>query len=405
MLILTNILIARAQPGPPYGPPPAPVTDPEAFWSTPPAAAESYPRERVWLSADYLLWWVRNGPVNTPLLTTGSAQDALPGALGQSGTQVLFGNRPLGFGASSGIRVSAGVEVQGGLGLEAGYFALERSTAGFNATSDENGNPVLARPVFDNQQLTQTAYVYALPNVASGALSADAHTVLQGGDINLTAEVYQDSSLTIRLLAGFRGMELNENLSITSTTTPLAAGFLTYLGQPADPPSSYLDTDSFRTRNQFFGGQVGGRASWASEIYSLDLVGKLALGSTQELVFVDGSSTATIGGVTTTNPGGILAQPSNIGRYFHSSFGVIPEIGLTAGVRITRYLKASCGYTFVYWNRVARPGDQIDPVVSTGQVARDPSFGTTTGTLRPVTVVRESDFWVQGLKFGLEVEY
>jgi hypothetical protein len=102
LLILASLVTARAQTAPPYGPPPAAVSDPEAFWSTPPATPEPYARERVWLSTDYLLWWVRKGPVNTPLLTTGSAQDALPGAVGQSGTQVLFGDRPLGFGASSG---------------------------------------------------------------------------------------------------------------------------------------------------------------------------------------------------------------------------------------------------------------------------------------------------------------
>ena len=65
----------------------------EVLWSSLPVpGSEPEAQEGVWFHVDYLLWWVRPGPVSRPLVTSGSPLDAVPGALGQSGTAVLFGN-------------------------------------------------------------------------------------------------------------------------------------------------------------------------------------------------------------------------------------------------------------------------------------------------------------------------
>src|SRR5437763_13005601 len=41
---------------------------------------------RTWVSAEYLLWWLKDGPVPSPLLTTGDPTDPVaPAALGQPG--------------------------------------------------------------------------------------------------------------------------------------------------------------------------------------------------------------------------------------------------------------------------------------------------------------------------------
>jgi hypothetical protein len=377
----------------------------EALWSVP-AGPQPGPQDRVWLKADYLMWWVRSGPVNTPLVTTGSAQDAVPGALGQGGTRVLFGDSPLNYGLFSGYRLAAGFDLVSGLGLEAGYFALERRAAGFTAASDANGNPLIARPVFNNQGPGENAYLYALPGTASGSVSALSQTRLQGGELNLTANVYRSPSVTFTVLAGFRLVELDEDLSVTGNVTPLVPGFLTFQGGPADPPNSLTNFDGFKVYNKFYGGQFGGRLAWRGERFELGLLGKLALGSTQEVIFINGvSGLNSPGNPPVTNPGGLLAQPSNLGRHYHSSFGVIPELGLNLGYWVTPLVKLTFGYTFLYWNRVARPGDQIDRVVSASQVARDPNFGNGQGDLRPLFQAHESDFWAQGINFGIEVQY
>src|ERR1051325_5308843 len=39
---------------------------------------------RVWVSAEYLLWWTKSGPLSTPLVTTGSLADIPPGEIGRA---------------------------------------------------------------------------------------------------------------------------------------------------------------------------------------------------------------------------------------------------------------------------------------------------------------------------------
>jgi hypothetical protein len=357
--------------------------------------------------ADYLLWWIRSGPLNTPLVTTGSPLDAVPGALGQPGTRVLFGDSPLNYGALSGLRLAAGCDLGWGLGLEAGYFALERSAVNFSLVSDVNGNPLIARPVFNNQLPGENAYSYALPGTAVGSVAVTSQSRLQGGELNLTAPLYQDPSVCFTAFVGFRLVELDENLSVAGNTTALVPGFLTYLGAAADPPNAYSDYDAFKIYNRFYGGQIGGRFVWRAERFDVGLVGKLALGATQELVMVNGVSTLTNpGNPAVTNPGGLLVQPSNMGRFFHSSFGVLPELEVNLGYWVTPGCRLSFGYNFLYWSGVARPGDQLDRTVSASQVARDPNFNPNAGgDLRPVFQPHESGFWAQGMNFGVEFRF
>jgi hypothetical protein len=406
-LLLAGTSPARAQSHPaPYPPPPG-IDSPEpSLFRVPPSDSEPGYDGRVWVNFEYLLWWVRNGPLNTPLVTTGSPADAVPGAIGQAGTQVLFGDRPLNYGSLSGIRLSGGFDLSNGFGLDAGYFALERSAVTFSAVSDGNGNPPIARPVFNNQGPGENAYLYALPGTAAGSVTVGSQSRLQGGELNLAMTVFEDPSMTFTVFAGFRIVELDETLNVSGNIIPLAPGFLTFMGAAADPPNSYGDFDSFKIYNKFYGGQIGGRFAWRRDAFDLGLVGKLALGSTQELFLVNGvSALNSPGNPQTTNPGGLLVQPSNMGRFFHSNFGVLPEVGVNLGYCVTPQCRLAFGYNFLYWNRVARPGDQIDRTVSASQVARDPAFGTNANDLRPLFQARDSSFWAQGMTFGVEFQF
>jgi hypothetical protein len=177
------------------------------------------------------------------------------------------------------------------------------------------------------------------------------------------------------------------------------------VGGPADPPNTFTDFDSFKTYNQFYGGQIGGRLNWTCDHFDLELIGKVALGATQELVVINGVSTVTApGSAPVTNPGGLLAEPTNSGRFFHSSFAAVPEFGLNVGYKLTEQLRVNVGYSFLYWSAVARPGDQIDRTVSASQVARDPTFGSSPAD-RPVFQLHENSFWAHGLKCGLEWQF
>jgi Putative beta barrel porin-7 (BBP7) len=103
--------------------------------------------------------------------------------------------------------------------------------------------------------------------------------------------------------------------------------------------------------------------------------------------------------------GGLLALSSNIGRYNHDSFAVVPEAGFSVGYPVTRSVRVYAGYRFLYLSEAVRPGDQIDRVVNPTLL---PTTQPTTGLIgpaRPNFVFKETDFWAQGIHCGLEFRY
>ena len=98
--------------------------------------------------------------------------------------------------------------------------------------------------------------------------------------------------------------------------------------------------------------------------------------------------------------GGVLAQPSNIGSYSRDRFAVVPELGAIVGVQITPHVRATLGYTFIFWGPVVRVGDQIDLDVNPDQMA--PPIVPLAGPLRPEFAFQESDYWAQGVSAGVE---
>ena len=63
------------------------------------------------------------------------------------------------------------------------------------------------------------------------------------------------------------------------------------------------------------------------------------------------------------------------------------------------------GYNFLYWSNVARPRDQIARTVNFTQVSIDPTFGPLNGAARPVPMPHLTDFWAQGINFGIQFQY
>jgi hypothetical protein len=355
-------------------------------------------------SADYLLWWMRKGPVNGPLVTSGSASDPIPGAIGQPGTHVLFGNE-LDYHPLSGMRLQAAVNLGSNLAVEGGYFFFERGVVQFSAASDAAGSPVIARPIFNNQAGLQESYGTSNPGAWAGQSDVTSHSALQGAELNLASNLFQTKQNRLDLLFGFRWLNLSEDLVMQDGLAALQPGFLTFLGGPADPPNTLSDFDKFHARNDFYGGQIGAR--WESQFdrFSIALTGKIALGATQELMTIEGSSTLTTPTGSTTVPGGILAVPSNIGRYYRDAFTAVPEVNVNFNWKLTQRLEATIGYTFLFWSNVARPGSQIDTNVNPALVPTDQSFGNGLGQNRPAFTFHSSSFSAQGLNFGLTYRY
>jgi hypothetical protein len=348
----------------------------------------SYPPNRtvVYANVDYLLWTVRKDSY-PPLVTSGSINDTPDGALGQPGTRILFGGGQEGPSTFSGGRFTVGYwfDRDQTWALEGGYFFLGQRTTTFQAS--HNGNSAsttsLDIPYYDGDLHGENAYQVGLPG-QSGAVTVTNTLRFQGAELNLHGNLLNTDRLSVSFLAGFRYLSLEESLS-------LATNF------EAVPPTFFVASttagDSFATKNNYYGGQVGLAADMNWNRFTLNAQGKVALGGMNENVTINGSTVNTnpITGTVTT-PGGIFTAPSNIGSFNRTTFAVVPEVGINLGYQLTTHLTATVGYTFLYASNVVRPGDQID---------RTLNFEGT----RPAFSFQSSDFWAQGVNFGLQFRY
>lgn len=369
---------------------------------------------RIWGNAEYLMWWVRRAST-PPLVVTGSAADPFPGALDQPGTRILFGNRDLDFGRFNGLRLSLGgwLDAENRFGIEASGFFLETRSVRFSAAGNANGQPFLATPfinaVTGNENVYFISQNFADPNLTAlltGAVAVANSTSLWSWEINGTANLARSNVWSLDFLAGFRETSLREDFSYATTVENIVPGGASlFLQNTIDPPFTVSTLDQFRTSNLFNGGQIGARLERRWDMFSVDLVTKLAMGAMHESV--------TIGGVTSTTAplavnqavGGIFAQASNIGHYSRDVFAVIPEVDLNVGVQVTKHIKAFVGYSFVYLSNVVRPGDQIDRGINVNRVPIDFNFGTPGGPNRPAFDWRSTGFWAQGINFGIEITF
>jgi hypothetical protein len=355
--------------------------------------------DRLWVSAEYLAWW--NKPADLPALVTTSPIDTplnQAGVLGQPETSILFGGGNLNQGVSSGGRITLGYWLNPcqDFGLEIVYTFLGNKSTGFNQTSQ--GDPILARPFFNVNpgSIRQDADIVAYPNYFTGSLDVSIANEFQSIEVLSRRTLIQNCNRQLDFLIGGRYSRFAENLMINESSTsinqvtPVPIGTVTQI------------TDQFSANNEFYGAEIGFAAKTKRCRLSMELLAKMAMGSTRSRVTVDGSTVVTVPTQTPiTYSGGILALPTNIGAYDRNNFTVIPELGITMGYDITCRLKASVGYSFLYWSKVVRPGDQIDMNVNSSQFPP----GTLSGVSAPVFNFTTTDFWTQGLNFGLDYSF
>jgi hypothetical protein len=364
----------------------------------------------LWFRGEFLMWWTKSADL-PPLVTTSPAgtPQAQAGVLGQTGTSVLFGGEEVDLGVRPGARFTVGYWLSPceDSGIEATYLFLGNKALNFNRTS-ANGVPILARPFFNVETGLQDALLVAFPNVAIDShINVGLSNELQSLDLLSREAIFRQSGQRVDFLFGYRYSRFAERLAIDQAFT-------------AGPGSQVLAegtvvqaSDVFGASNEFHGIELGIAAQTQYCRWSLEGLAKIALGGTRSRVAIDGATTITVPGETpVTTQGGLLAQPTNIGRFSQSTFSAIPELGLTLGCNITNRTKATFGYSLLYWSQVARPGDQIDR----GQVAGSTnvnvnvnpsqfSGGQLTGVPSPQHRFITTDYWAQGLTLGLDCRF
>jgi hypothetical protein len=168
----------------------------------------------------------------------------------------------------------------------------------------------------------------------------------------------------------------------------------------------FVVTDRFAVRNQFYGGQIGAEGRWLRDRFTLDGRAKLALGVTDQQLEITGNQTLRRNGVTRTYVGGLYALGSNIGRFSQSRFAVVPEVGISAGYYVTDRVRLSVGYNLLYWSSVIRPGQQIDRNLNGNLIPNFDLAGIPPSqAARPAVLFKTTDYWAQGITFGVEVQF
>lgn len=390
------------------------------------------PRTAFWIRGDYLLWYVTRQSL--PALVS-QAPTAAQLPLNRGG-QVIYGNNEVPTADLNGMRASLGFWFPRHCdwGMDVTYFFIGNRRDNFFASS--NGTPALGRPIIDSAptrvvggQVVQNpllgqpnAQIVAQAGIP-GDIAVDTNTRFWNIDANLRRKLCCGPNFWLDGLVGFRHLQLEDWVTITENIGPR-------LG-PVYQADNTLVQDSFATQNIFNGGQVGLEAEWRFRPrWTLGGRVKVAAGNMHQSININGFTTLTNAVFDTraipgqeTQSGGLLAQGTNIGQHTVDRFTVIPEVGVKLGLDITPHLRLYAGYDLMFISNVVRAGEQIDLRVNRSQNAfsgytpANAPLGTvvqtngTPGVLTPGSppvpsvLYTTSEFWAQGVNFGLEYRY
>ena len=128
----------------------------------------------------------------------------------------------------------------------------------------------------------------------AGSDTVISHSQLWGTEVNGVFNVVRNNCWTVDLIAGFRYADLLEDISLIGESTNLVP--VSSFGGVAFLNNFYNGTvtsiDSWHTRSQFYGGQVGFKAEAQFGNAFIGVSGQVALGDThQELLDIRGLST------------------------------------------------------------------------------------------------------------------
>lgn len=392
----------------------------------------------LWIRGDYISWVMKEDHLSTPLLTSGSFLDPIPGAIGQPGTKVLLGEEGFSSRWRNGFQIGAGTRLfdMNNIGIEADYILLPKVAKQQSfKTSGEPGSANIAVPIFDvtglwglNGVPGETIFILPGPFLNepgfSGKFRLRVSSFFQGAELNATFGVLSCCEFQVDGIFGFKWIQLEESLRFKGDTESVFTG----------PLSFYNFKDHFKTLNNFFGGQLGLRARYCFQNWHLFGSLRVALGVNNQEVEIQGVTHTSDGNLfyATKNsaelfiPGGIFAQPTNHGSHNRQELSTIVETSLKGCYNICSQWELSVGYTFLWVNNMVRPGNQLDrkinptttalagasretlgvgpdtpvPFGGDAQAAPNPS-----GPKDPKVLIKKTNFWLQGLTLGLTYKF
>lgn len=363
--------------------------------------------DRVWVGMEYLGWAMKSARLPAVVTTSplGTSVDE-SGVLGVD-TTILFGDDTIHDRMRSGGRLRGGfwLTPDNTHGFEGSYFGVDGHDVVFYALGA--GDRILARPYQDAVTGQPASLVTAYPGLQDGSLLATADLEFSGAEALYRRVLLREPYRQFDLLLGYRYGRLFDQFRVHEELLSLDddSGFAT--------DALVERTDLFKAINRFHGGEIGLEGRWmGSGGLTLKLLGKAALGASLSRFLVEGSTVvsepqtdAATGRselvVTERHEGGLLSQPSNIGRYNTDTFAFLGELGVSLEYVWSPNVRLSFGYTLVYWSDVARALDHVDTTINPTQFRS----GDLQGADRPEFRFALEDFWAQGLNAGLEIDF
>ena len=358
------------------------------------------PDGNFWARADYLLWTTAGARVPA-LVSSGATSDPVPNTI------TLFGDGKY----TDDIRHQYRFRLGHWFGdcrrwaIQADWLDLGQNSSEYSASS--TGDPILARPFYDVLREMDAVQLIAYPGEAEGSVNARVsnrfYAVGAGLRRNLLCRASccgdcDTDGARLDLIGGYRHYHLRDSVGVTENITLTA-------GSGGHPAGTVFDVrDSFESRNEFHGGEIGLVLQRFRGRWSFEAMAKLAMGGCRQTVTINGQTIITEPNVASvTHTGGLLAlEDTNIDTYRRDGFAVIPQFGFEVGYQLTDHSRVYAGYDFLLWTGVKRAGDHIDTNVNTSYMPPATSPG---GTAVPAFAWQNADFWAQGLNFGYEIRF
>ncbi len=353
----------------------------------------------VWTDGQFMPVLVTTSPLDTQRNLNNNPNLPNVGVLGRAG-QPLFGGDEINTDQKNGGRLTFGMFLDPDCDVAwvNRFTMIDGQVNSFNASSGP-GFVTLARPFFDPSINPRGQNALIL-----GYFDPDTNSLFSRGNVNIEASsniylaetyiktmVHNDGNLQIDLLGGFNYTRVDNDLSIRSFHTRFS---------PVGPPVSFNLHDLISAKNDFYGGTIGFEAERRWGRFSLEALTKISLGTTHQQVRLQGAGTGRSNGVPFPLNGAFYVQRSNAGADLDQEFSrnvwsVVPELNVTLGYWITPHMKATFGYTGVYWTNQVQAGDVIDTRIDLPpQQAALPAFQW-----------KDGDFWMQGMHAGLAWDF
>lgn len=334
-------------------------------------------------SLEFMSWY--NKGIHLPPLVTTSPQGTpqvqagvLPGATIVAGNQDIDSDRQIGGRLTFGWWL----DDCRNLAVGAKLYGVEGGAVRFGQSS--NGDPIIGIPFFNADPLVnaEDALLVAFPGLSTGSVNITAANDVLGTEVYGRSLMDEGRDYRLDLIGGYQFNRIDSDLAVSS--------------QIVQGATTFFFNDVFDVENTFNAGTLGlyGEAYW--DLWTFSAMGKIGIGNMHQQIAISGNNTVVAGGTVTT-PGGLFAQPTNIGTFDRNLLVWSPEVNFKMSYAITRCVSVTVGYSFLYWTRVAFAGDQVDRAVNDTQLVG----GALVGPARPAFDFRDTDFWVQTVDLGV----